>query len=161
MKTEPNARFDCVGVETMTRWVKGGGEMRKKKLLMSVVLRTKHAVKTPCDRKELKGPVDSIHLMSVLATRSAPAPAASSPALSPRLFDNAMSSASPDEDVYENHHSHKRRISPLEQDVGGCVGLGLRQNLLHRQSHLARHRFSAPSATDCACIPAERTRKRI
>lgn len=142
----------------MTRWVKAGGwEMRGKKLLMSVVLRTKHAVKTPCDRKELKGPVDSIHFMSVLATRSA----ASSPALSPRLFDNAMSSASPDEDVYENHHSHKRRISPPEQDVGGCVGLGLRQNLLHRQSHLARHRFSAPSATDCACIPAERTRKRI
>lgn len=34
-----------------------------------------------------------------------------------------------DEDVYRNHHSHKRQIKPPEKDVGGCVGL------LYRFSH--------------------------
>lgn len=34
-----------------------------------------------------------------------------------------MSSALLDEDVYGNHHSHKRQIEPPEKDVGGCVGL--------------------------------------
>ena len=39
------------------------------------------------------------------------------------LFYNAMSAALLDEDVYGNHHSHKRQIKPPEKDVGGCVGL--------------------------------------
>ena len=34
-----------------------------------------------------------------------------------------MSAALLDEDVYGNHHSHKRQIKPPEKDVGGCVGL--------------------------------------
>lgn len=34
-----------------------------------------------------------------------------------------MSSILHDEDVYVNHHSHKRQIEPPEKDVGGCVGL--------------------------------------
>lgn len=66
------------------------------------------------------------------APRSAPVHEASPPPSYRRLC-LITRWAQPDEDVYENHHSHKRRISPPEQDVGGCVGLGLRQKLLPRQ----------------------------
>lgn len=34
-----------------------------------------------------------------------------------------MSSVLLDEDVYGNHHSHKRQLEPPEKHVGGCVGL--------------------------------------
>lgn len=47
-----------------------------------------------------------------------------------------MSSALPDEDVYEHHHSHKRQIKPSRERCGRVCRAAL-SILPHRQSHLA------------------------
>lgn len=76
-----------------------------------------------------------------------------------QLFDNVMSSALPDEDVYEHHHSHKRQIKPSRERCGRVCRTAL-SILLHRQSHLAWPCFAVEHQRLAISRPGEPKKKK-